>query len=166
MENIPDSPEGIILTAADTEGVRRAVYTLIDMCRSAAVPALEYQRINRKPWLKNRISRCFFGPIKRAPFFRDELTDDIDYYPEAYLDRMASEGINGIWLTIVWKELGETSFFPVDPLREKRIEKLKKTVEKCRRYGIKVWVFCIEPASWNAASLPPFFVTASMTLSV
>ena len=80
---------------------------------------------------------------------RDELTDDIDYYPEPYLDRLASEGINGIWLTIVWKEMAETSFFPVDPLRAQRIAKLKKTVEKCRRYGIKVWVFCIEPKSWT-----------------
>ena len=31
------------------------------------------------PWLKNRISRCFFGPIKRPPFNRDELMDDVDY---------------------------------------------------------------------------------------
>ena len=154
--SITVSGSGVTLRAADTEGLRRAVYSFIDMCRSADIPALEYQQITRKPWLKNRISRCFFGPIKRAPFFRDELTDDTDYYPEPYLDRMAAEGINGIWLTIVWKEMAETSFRPVDPLRRKRIEKLKRTVEKCRLYGIKVWVFCIEPASWTVSSLPPF----------
>ncbi|MBE6387602.1 MAG: hypothetical protein E7045_06025 [Lentisphaerae bacterium] len=150
------TPEGVFLRASDTEGLRRAVYFFIDMCRSSKVPALKFQEITRKPWLKNRISRCFFGPIKRPPFYRDELTDDIDYYPEPYLDRLASEGVNGIWLTIVWKELAETEFFPVDELRAKRIEKLKRTVEKCRRYGIKVWVFCIEPASWNLTSTPPF----------
>ena len=147
--------DGIILTAADTEGMRRAIYHLIDLCRSVAAPALPYQSLRQKPWLKNRISRCFFGPIKRAPFFRDELTDDIDYYPEAYLDRLASEGINGIWLTIVWKEMAVTDFFPVDPQREQRIAKLRRTVEKCRRYGIKVWVFCIEPKSWTADLIPP-----------
>ena len=32
------------------------------------------------PWLENRISRCFFSPIKRPPFNRDELKDDVDYY--------------------------------------------------------------------------------------
>ena len=149
------SPDGVTLAASDTEGLRRAVYCFIDMCRSAEIPALEYQTVRRKPWLKNRISRCFFGPIKRAPFFRDELTDDIDYYPEAYLDRLASEGVNGIWLTIVWKEMAETDFFPVDPKRSMRVEKLKRTVEKCRRYGIKVWVFCIEPAAWQE-NQPPF----------
>ena len=154
--SITVSDSGITLCAADTEGIRRAVYALLDMCRSASTPALEYQTIRRKPWLKNRISRCFFGPIKRPPFFRDELTDDIDYYPEPYLDRLAAEGVNGIWLTIVWREMSETSFGKTDPLRQKRIEKLKKTVEKCRRYGIKVWVFCIEPASWTTANPPPF----------
>ncbi len=150
------SASGIVLTSGDTEGMRRALYHLIDLCRSVSVPALPYQTLEQKPWLKNRISRCFFGPIKRPPFFRDELTDDIDYYPEPYLDRLASEGINGIWLTIVWKEMAETSFFPVDPQRAQRIAKLKKTVEKCRRYGIKVWVFCIEPKSWTDDFKAPF----------
>ena len=149
------SSSGIELTAGDTEGMRRAIYHLIDLCRSVETPALAYQSIRRKPWLKNRISRCFFGPIKRPPFFRDELTDDIDYYPEAYLDRLAAEGINGIWLTIVWQEMAVTDFFPVDPKREQRIAKLRRTVEKCRRYGIKVWVFCIEPKSWTAQLQPP-----------
>ena len=146
---------GIRLFAADTEGMRRALYHLIGMACSENIPALKYQCVSRKFWLKNRISRCFFGPIKRPPFFRDELTDDIDYYPEAYLDRLAAEGINGIWLTIVWQEMADTGFFPVDPLREKRIAKLRQTVAKCRRYGIKVWVFCIEPASWNCSKRPP-----------
>lgn len=145
---------GVTLAASDTEGLRRAVYYFLDMCRSTEVPALEHQSIRRKPWLKNRISRCFFGPIKRPPFNHDELTDDTDYYPGAYLDRLASEGVNGIWLTIVWKELAETGFYPVDKLRKKRIAKLRKTVEKCRLYGIKVWVFCIEPASWKADNKP------------
>ena len=140
---------GITLAAADTEGLRRAVYALLDLVRSSDIPALSPQTISKKPWLKNRISRCFFGPIKRPPFFRDELTDDTDYYPEGYLDMLASEGVNGIWLTVVWKELAKNSFFPEDPLREKRITKLRNTVAKCRKYGIKVWIFCIEPASWK-----------------
>lgn len=148
------APGRITLQAADTEGVRRAVYDLIDRMRGSRVPALEFGTVRRKPWLKNRISRCFFGPIKRPPFFRDELTDGIDYYPEGYLDQLASEGINGIWLTVSWKELAVTGFFPEDPLRAKRIGKLKKTVEKCRKYGIKVWAFCIEPMSWHPVANP------------
>ena len=45
------------------------------------------------PWLENRISRCFFSPIKRPPFNRDELKDDIDYYPTNYLERLRREGV-------------------------------------------------------------------------
>ena len=148
------APGGITLQAADAEGVRRAVYALIDRMRGKNVPALEFGVIHRKPWLKNRISRCFFSPIKRPPFSRDELTDEFDYYPEGYLDLLASEGVNGIWLTISWKELAVTGFFPEDPLRAKRVEKLNKTVEKCRKYGIKVWAFCIEPESWHPVANP------------
>lgn len=62
----------------------------------------------------------FFGPIKLAPFFRYELTDDIDHYPEAYLERMASDGINGIGLTVVEKELAENGFFPADPFHREK----------------------------------------------
>ena len=145
----------ITIIGGDTEGIRRAIYALIDLMRGSNIPALERETIRKKPWLKNRISRCFFGPIKRAPFFRDELTDDVDYYPEGYLDLLASEGVNGIWLTIVWKELAKTEFFPEDAQRNQRIAKLQKTVEKCRKYGIKVWIFCIEPASWRPGNPLP-----------
>lgn len=150
------SHSGISLRAAGPEGIRRAVYALIDLMRGENLPALPFQSLTRKPWLKHRISRCFFGPIKRAPFFRDELTDEVDYYPEPYLDRLASEGINGLWLTVEWKEIARTSFFPPDPLREKRLEKLRRTVERCRKFGIKIWIFCIEPAAWHPRHpLPP-----------
>lgn len=55
--------------------------------------------LERQPWLRNSISRCFFAPIKRPPLNRDELTD-VDYYPDAYLDRLAHEGVNGLWWMI------------------------------------------------------------------
>ena len=96
-------------------------------------------------WLENRISRCFFGPIKRAPFFRDELMDDVDYYPEEYLKRLKREGVNGLWLTIEFRDLVETSFTKRDPNAMKRYAKLRRTVEKCARHGIKIWIFAIEP---------------------
>lgn len=99
----------------------------------------------KAPWLRNLISRCFFGPIKRPPFNRDELADDIDYYPDEYLKRLAREGVNGLWLTGELRELAETSFTKRDPLAERRIAKLNRTVEKCAKYGIKIWLFMIEP---------------------
>lgn len=99
----------------------------------------------KTPWLTNRISRCYFSPTKRAPYFRDELTDDIDYYPDAYLERLRNEGVNGLWLSGKFRELAETSFTKRDPEGLKRLEKLGRVVAKCKKHGIKVWLFGIEP---------------------
>lgn len=98
-----------------------------------------------EPWLKDRISRCFFGPIKREPYYRDELMDDVDYYPDGYLAKLQRDGVNGLWITVEFHEIAETRFFARDPNAEKRIGKLRRTVEKCARYGIKVWIFVLEP---------------------
>lgn len=147
------SPAEIVLEAGDTEGVRRGLYFLADQL--AASPFLSLGSITRKPWLKNRISRCFFGPIKRPPFNIDELANDIDYYPEEYLSRLASEGINGLWLTVTFRELCGTSFRPAPADAARHLEKLRRTVERCRRYGIKTWVFCIEPIFWSQGNRNP-----------
>jgi hypothetical protein len=71
--------------------------------------------------------------------------DDVDYYPEAYLERLAREGINGLWLTIEWRDIASTSFTSRSPDAARRIKKLRRTVERCLKYGIKIWIFCIEP---------------------
>lgn len=138
---------GVELIAEDDEGMRRGIYFLENLMASQNGAFLPYGNTERKPWLKNRISRCFFGPIKRPPFNRDELLDDIDYYPGDYLGKLAREGINGLWITVEFRDLAETSFTKRDPLAQKRLEKLRKTVERCGKYGIKIWLFSIEPAS-------------------
>lgn len=136
------------LTAGDDEGLRRAAYYFEDR-----VSGGDLAPTVRKPWLRNRISRCFFGPIKRPPFNRDELMDDVDYYPDEYLNKLAHEGINGLWLTIELRDIVRTSFNERDRDAPRRIAKLRRTVGKCLRYGIKTWVFCIEPR-WMEAGDP------------
>jgi hypothetical protein len=138
-------PDSCRIQANDSEGVRRAIYYLEDLLLASDGPFLRIGVIERKPWLKSRISRCFFGPIKRPPLNRDELMDDVDYYPDEYLNRLAHEGINGLWLTIAFSDLCRTSITELAPDAEKRLAKLRRTVEKCLRYGIKTYVFCIEP---------------------
>ena len=135
------------IQANDTEGIRRGIYYLEDLLLGADGPFLKLGIIEREPWLKSRISRCFFGPIKRPPFNRDELLDDVDYYPEEYLNRLAHEGINGLWLTIAFSDLCKTSITGLPADAEKRLAKLRQTVRKCLRYGIKTYIFCIEPRS-------------------
>ena len=133
------------IIAENTEGIRRGLFYLQDMLLAAEGPFLKIGEIHHKSWIKNRISRCFFGPIKRPPFNHDELLDDVDCYPDEYLNRLAHEGVNGLWLTITFLDLCKTSITELNPDAEKRLEKLRRTVKQCLRYGIKTWAFCIEP---------------------
>jgi len=43
---------------------------------------------------------------------RDELMDDVDYYPGQYLNRLAHEGVNGLWLTVEFRDLIATTYTP------------------------------------------------------
>lgn len=142
---------GAELAAEDDEGMRRGIYYLENLMASQDGAFLPLVETERKPWLKNRISRCFFGPIKRPPFNRDELLDGVDYYP-GRLPRASSRAreSTGCGLAVEFRDLAETSFAKRGPMAQRRLEKLRKTVEKCGRYGIKVWLFAIEPASLPA----------------
>ena len=141
------TPAGATLAANDCEGIRRGIYALSDMLLASPGPFIPCGKWKRKPWLKTRIGRCFFSPVKRWPVNTDELLDDIDYYPDEYLSRLAHEAINGLWLVVTLPELSETSFTPRDPLADRRMTKLHRVIKQCARYGIKVYLFCIEPYS-------------------
>jgi len=144
---------GVEVAAGDTEGIRRALVYLEDELMRSGGPFLEAGRIKRTPVIKTRISRCCYGPINRPPKNRDELNDDIDYYPEEYLNRLAHHAVNGLWLTITFRDTVPSKIIPeYGQNAEKRIEKLRQIVKKCRRYGIKVYPFCIEPVAFPAGS--------------
>lgn len=140
------------LVASDTEGIRRGLVFLEDEMLRRGGPFLGRTHISRRPFIKTRITRCFFSPTNRPPKNGEELADDIDYYPEEYLNRLAHEGVNGIWIYTKFKDLLPSSIIPENGQNyENRIIKLNRTIEKCSRYGIKVYIFGVEPGStlWN-----------------
>lgn len=139
--------------AADPEGIRRGIFHLEDEMLRQRGAFLPLGTIERTPFIQRRISRCFFGPIKRPPRMRDELMDDVDYYPDAYLNRLAHEGINGLWLTVEFRDLVATRWTPeAGKDAARRLAKLQRTVEKCLRHGIRTYLFCIEPREWEPDS--------------
>lgn len=146
-------PKSCTIQATDVEGIRRGIFCLEDEMLSQRGSFLPLGTIERKPFIKRRISRCFFGPIKRPPAMRDELMDNVDYYPDQYLNRLAHEGVNGLWLTIEFRDLAATTFTP-DAGKDagKRLAKLRRTVAQCLRYGIRTYIFCIEPRAWDENS--------------
>lgn len=142
--------EETVLLAGGVEGIRRAIFWLQDLMLAAGGPFLPLGERHRSPVVTTRISRCFFGPINRPPANRDELSDGVDYYPPQYLNRLAHEGVNGIWLTVRLRDLypQEWSGVPdVEP--EVRLSKLRRTVQACAQYGIRVYLFCIDPAAFG-----------------
>lgn len=133
-----------VIAAADADGLRRGIYFFEDRireCGGAPLPG-EWRR---RPWVRRRISRCFFGPTGRPPFMIDELMNEVDYYPEAYLDKLAHEGINGLWLTVYFHDLPSSLYPERGAGIERRLAKLRWTVDRCAEYGISIYLFTSEP---------------------
>ena len=137
-----------LVEANDTEGIRRALVYLEDEMSRREGPILPLGTITRKPSVRTRITRGFFSPTNRPPRNTDELLDDVDYYPDEYLSRLAHDGTNGIWIYTRFKDLLPSEIFPeYGENWKQRIAKLRKVVAKCKRYGVKVYVFGVEPAA-------------------
>ncbi len=138
------------ITAADTEGIRRGlVYVEDEMLRHGG-SILSSGETKRHAYIRTRVSRSFFSPINRPPKNRDELFDDEDYYPDEYLNRLAHDGVNGVWIYTKFLSLIPSDLrTEVDPGQQKRMEKLRRLTAKCRRYGIRPYVFAIEPVQFN-----------------
>jgi hypothetical protein len=144
--------DGAALVGGDLEGLRRGIFFIEDAMLAADGPFLPLGRHGRRPFVRRRFSRCFFGPIKRPPKLRDELMDEVDYYPEHYLNRLAHDGVNALWLTVEFRDLCRTSLTPeYGPQADQRFAKLQRTVDACLRYGIRTYLFCIEPRAWEAS---------------
>lgn len=137
-----------VIYASDTEGARRAVYYLEEEMIKREGAFLAIGEIVRTSHIKRRITRGFFSPTNRAPKWGDELLDEIDYYPDNYLNRLAHNGTNGLWIYTSFAQLTSSPYIPgKDENCEKRMAKLRGIVEKCKKYGIKVYLFAIEPAA-------------------
>ena len=149
--------EGCRIGAADTEGIRRAIIYLEDEMYRREGCFLPIGVIERQPFIKTRISRCFFTPPSHASNLgmENELASDIDYYPDEYLNRLAHDGINALWLGVTFRELLPSKIIPeYGRDGERRLKKLNEVVAKCRRYGIAIYIFCSEPASTFRNPIP------------
>ena len=146
------TPEAISITAADDSGFRYGVCELEERIKNG-----EYGTFREAPAIPRRITRCFFAPNTRPPLELDELLDDFNYYPEAYLDRIMHDRLNGVWLTIYLNDM-PCSFFPERGKDAPRIlGKLQKVVDQCAEYGVKCYLYMAEPrvfkdGSWKSGS--------------
>ena len=74
------------------------------------------------------------------------VVDDEEYLPEGLLREYQKQGINGVWMHGLLSALSPYPFDPTlseeYPLRRKNLQKL---VDRCAKYGIKVYLYFNEP---------------------
>ncbi len=136
--------DGCLIQAEDMDALRRALYRLQDEMLLRRAPVLPVGDETRWTTIATRIIRSPIAPYRWWSGW--ELDDDPnDYYPDAYLNRLAHAGINGLWIPGLLRKLVASTCIPELGPREHRLEKLKAVVAKAARYGIRIYLFCIEP---------------------
>ena len=87
--------------------------------------------------------------------FADPLADpEIGSFPDGLLQKLASEGVNAGWLHTVLRTLSKDPKYPeFGEGSEMRLKNLQKLVDRCAKYGIRVFLYMNEPRGMTA----PFF---------
>ncbi len=82
------------------------------------------------------------------------LTPELDPYPDGLLQRLSDLGVNGVWLHVVLRQLAPGSVFPeFGAGHERRIENLRRLVERAKKYGIDIYLYMNEPRAMEASFL-------------
>lgn len=131
------------VTARDAEGARRALIWLEDEMLIRRAPCLPLGSVSRWAVVEDRITRSPVAPYRFLTGW--ELEQDEDYYPDEYLNKLAHCGMNGIWVAGLLSRMVATRSLPEVGPEAHRLETLKRLCAKAARYGIKVYLFCMEP---------------------
>lgn len=94
---------------------------------------------------KTRIIRSPYGD-----FYGRDIEDSPANHPDWYLEEIAKEGFNAIWLHCILREIVSSDIFPEFGKKEsQQIPALNTIVEKSARYGLKVFLYFCEPRGFR-----------------
>ncbi len=80
--------------------------------------------------------------------FGDPLLDPaLDPYPDGFLQRLADNGINGVWLHAVLRDMapGGDAFPEFGEDHAVRLANLRKMVDRAAKFGVKIYLYINEP---------------------
>jgi len=137
------SRDSCTITAGSSDGIRRGLFYLEDEMALRRRPVLRTGNIERHAAIAPRIVRSPLAPYRWLSGW--ELEDETDYYPDEYLNSLAHCGANGIWVAGLLRNLVASDVIPELGPPEHRLGKLRDLAARARRYGIKTYLFCIEP---------------------
>ncbi|MBO7146379.1 MAG: hypothetical protein J6W81_01365 [Lentisphaeria bacterium] len=140
------APGECTVSANDTEGIRRGIYKLAEILREKIPAEFPVQELKFTPHLRTRIGRYRFGKECNKGAIA-ELDEGAEAYPEPFLDRYASEGINAVWVkALKLNRISLTEWHPDDELeKRRRYASIQGIVDRCRRYGIRVFLYFVVP---------------------
>ena len=80
--------------------------------------------------------------------YGDPLSDPkVDPYPDGFLQRLSSVGVNGVWLHVVLRDLapGGPDFPEFGTDSERRLANLRVLVQRAKKHGVGVYLYMNEP---------------------
>lgn len=137
-----DVNEGEVqVTGQDEAGVMQGLYFLQDRMEQREGPFLRRGTVNRK-WAWNPRYLYSYFALYGDPLIQTER----DPFPDAYLEKLARCGINGVWMQAVLNTLAPSERFPeFGSGWEIRLKNLNALVRRAQRFGVRVYLYLNEP---------------------
>ncbi|MCM8761781.1 MAG: hypothetical protein NC929_00475 [Candidatus Omnitrophica bacterium] len=103
---------------------------------------------------KQEMNREIFSiRIIRSPygdFYGREIEDSVKNHPDWYLEEIAREGFNAVWLHCILRDIVSSNVFPEFGKKEpEQIPALNNMVEKAEKYRLKVFLYFCEPRGFR-----------------
>jgi hypothetical protein len=140
--------EEIAISASSQAGLLQALYHLQDRMEGRQAPFLAPGTTERKTVWNPRYVYSYFA------LYGDPLMEpERDPFPDAYLEKLARSGVNGVWMQAVLNTLAPAKDFPEFGRGwETRLKNLNALVQRAAGFGVRVYLYLNEPRA-----MPPEF---------
>ncbi|MDB6056384.1 MAG: hypothetical protein JWO95_228, partial [Verrucomicrobiales bacterium] len=141
--------DGIAIRAADERAMGRALIELERRMGERGGPFLSECHDTMTPSFTPRYVSSYFSLLT------DVLGQDVvDPFPDEYLNRIAHQDADGIWIYTLLADLVPSPVFDgMGAGSEQRLRHLREIVRRAERHGLKVYLYFNEPR----AQFLPFF---------
>lgn len=143
----------IRIEAGDMAELMQAIYAVQDRMEALESPELPAGVTQQRTVWSPRYLYSYFA------LYGDPLMEpEADPFPDAYLEKLARAGINGVWLQGVLNTLAPSKAFPeFGNGSGTRLKNLRALVQRAAEYGVRVYLYLNEPRALPAS----FFASRS-----
>jgi hypothetical protein len=130
-----------VITASDAGALQRAVYDLQSEMERLEAPFVPVGTTTRRELWSPRYLYSYFA------LYGDPLIEgDAAGLPDAYLERAAVSGMEGVWIQGVLNTLAPSKQFPESGNGwQTRLRNLRELVARAEKFGMKIYLYLNEP---------------------